>query len=443
MFDYEIKTISVVGLGYVGVVTSVCFAEMGYNVICVDIDKDKIELVNEGKSSIFEPEVPELLAKALNQNKLVAITDVPKAVTNSEATFITVGTPTVKGKIDLTAIKSASEMVGKGLADKNSYHIVVVKSTVIPGTIESVVIPTIEKTSGKSEGKEFGVCSNPEFLREGAAVYDFRKPDKIVIGSNNEKAGDILERIFRAFNSTILRTDIRTAEMIKYANNAFLATKVSFINEIANICKKLGVDVTKVAEGIGLDFRINPHFLRAGPGFGGSCFPKDVQALISASNSVGYNPILLTSVLEVNRKQPLKLIELAKELLGNLKGKNIAVLGLSFKPNTDDMREAPSLKIIPALIGEKADVTVYDPEAVMNAKKIFGEKIKYASNALDALKGADCLMIVTEWDEFKNLPLAEVKGLMRTPFIVDGRRILNPEAAKKEGFKYKGIGWKD
>lgn len=260
MFDYEIKTISVVGLGYVGVVTSVCFAEMGYNVICVDIDKDKIELVNEGKSSIFEPEVPELLAKALNQNKLVAITDVPKAVTNSEATFITVGTPTVKGKIDLTAIKSASEMVGKGLADKNSYHIVVVKSTVIPGTIESVVIPTIEKTSGKSEGKEFGVCSNPEFLREGAAVYDFRKPDKIVIGSNNEKAGDILERIFRAFNSTILRTDIRTAEMIKYANNAFLATKVSFINEIANICKKLGVDVTKVAEGIGLDFRINPIF---------------------------------------------------------------------------------------------------------------------------------------------------------------------------------------
>ena len=443
MLDDEIKKISVVGLGYVGTVTSVCFAEIGYNVICADIDKDKIELINEGRSPFFEPEIIELIKRALNQNRLVATTDIQKAVINSEVTFITVGTPTVEGKMDLTAIRSASEMVGKGLALKNSYHVVVIKSTVIPGTTERVIIPIIEESSGKSEGAEFGVCNSPEFLREGAAVYDFRNPDRIIIGSNNERAGDALERIFGGFNATLKRTDIRTAEMIKYANNAFLATKISFINEIANICKEFRVDVNEVAEGIGLDFRISPHFLRAGPGFGGSCFPKDVQALISASKSVGYNPILLTSVLEVNRNQPLKLIELAKELLGSLDGKNITVLGLSFKPNTDDMREAPSLKIIPALIEEKAKVTVYDPEAISNARKIFGKKINYASNALVALKEADCLLIVTEWDEFKNLPLTEIKSVMRTPFIVDGRRILNPEVVVRAGFKYKGIGWKD
>ncbi len=443
MLDYEIKTISVIGLGYVGIVTGTCLADMGYNVICADIDKEKIELVNKGKSPIFEPEVPKLMKRALEGNKLLATTDIQKAVVDSQLTFITVGTPTVKGKIDLTAVRSASETIGKGLAEKNSYHVVVVKSTVIPGTTERVVIPIIEKSSKKQEGVDFGVCSNPEFLREGSAVYDFRNPDRIIIGSNNEKAGDVLEAIFKPFNSTILRTDIRTAEMIKYANNAFLATKVSFINEIANICKELGVDVNKVAEGIGLDFRINPHFLRAGAGFGGSCFPKDVQALISASKGVGVNPILLNSVLEVNKNQPLKLIELAKELLGNLNDKNITVLGLSFKPNTDDMREAPSIKIISTLLGEKAKVAVYDPAAMDNAKKIFGKKIKYAPNILEAVKNADCLLIVTEWDEFKNLPLPEIKGLMRNRFIVDGRRILNPDIVKREGFKYKGIGWKE
>jgi UDPglucose 6-dehydrogenase len=441
--DEKIETISVLGLGYVGFVTSVCFADMGYNVVCVDIDEHKVDLINRGESPIFEPGAPELLMKALNKNKLIAVTDAPGAVIDSDATFITVGTPTVGGRIDLNALRSASEMVGGGLAEKNSYHIAVVKSTVIPGTTENVVIPLIEQSSGKKEGGDFDVCVNPEFLREGDAVEDFKNPDRIIIGSNNERAGNTLKQIYRDFNSPILKTDIRTAEMIKYANNAFLATKISFINEIANICKKLGVDVTKVAEGIGLDFRINPHFLRAGPGFGGSCFPKDIQALISASNNVGYKPILLNSVLELNRKQPLKLLDLAKELLGNLKGKNVAVLGLSFKPNTDDMREAPSLTIIPALIKKKAQVTVYDPEAIMNAKEIFGKKIKYASSVLDAVKGADCLMIVTEWDEFKNLPLAEVKSLMRNPFIVDGRRILNPETVKREGFKYKGIGWKE
>ncbi len=443
MLDYEIKIISVVGLGYVGIVTSACLADMGYNVICADIDKEKIDLVNKGKSPIFEPGVPELIKKALEGNKLLATTDIQKAVVESELTFITVGTPTVKGKIDLTAVRSASETIGKGLAEKNSYHVVVVKSTVIPGTTERVVIPIIEKNSKKQEGVDFGVCSNPEFLREGSAVYDFRNPDRIIIGSNNEKAGDFLEGIFKPFNSTILRTDIRTAEMIKYANNAFLATKVSFINEIANICKELGVDVNKVAEGIGLDFRINPHFLNAGAGFGGSCFPKDVQALISASKSVGVNPILLNSVLEVNKNQPLKLIELAKELLGNLNDKNITVLGLSFKPNTDDMREAPSIKIISTLLSEKAKVAVYDPAAMDNAKKIFGKKIKYAPNILEAVKNADCLLIVTEWDEFKNLPLPEIKGLMRNRFIVDGRRILDPDTVKRKGFKYKGIGWKE
>ncbi|MEM2146946.1 MAG: nucleotide sugar dehydrogenase, partial [Candidatus Jordarchaeaceae archaeon] len=327
--------------------------------------------------------------------------------------------------------------------DKTSYHLVVIKSTVIPGTTENVILPIIEGGSGKREGTDFGLCVNPEFLREGAAVQDFRNPTRIIIGSNNKNAGDTLERVFRLFNSPILRTDIRTAEMIKYANNAFLATKISLINEIANICKEFKVDVKKVAEGIDLDFRIGPFPFRAGLSFGGSCFPKDIQALISASNSMGYNPILLTSVLDVNRKQSLKIIELAKEVLGSLNGKNFTLLGLSFKPNTDDMREAPSLTIIPALIEEKANVTVYDPRAMGNAKKIFGERVKYASNALEASKGSDCLMIVTEWDEFKNLSLNEIKSVMRTPLIVDGWRLLNPEAVKEAGFKYKGIGWKE
>lgn len=443
MLSDGIRTISVVGQGYVGIVTSVCFAEMGYNVICVDVDEDKINLINSGISPIFEPLVSELLIKALKQNKLVATTDILKAVVNSDATFITVGTPTVNKKIDLTAIKSATEIVGRGLADKTSYHLVVIKSTVIPGTTENVILPIIEGGSGKREGTDFGLCVNPEFLREGAAVQDFRNPTRIIIGSNNKNAGDTLERVFRLFNSPILRTDIRTAEMIKYANNAFLATKISLINEIANICKEFKVDVKKVAEGIDLDFRIGPFPFRAGLSFGGSCFPKDIQALISASNSMGYNPILLTSVLDVNRKQSLKIIELAKEVLGSLNGKNFTLLGLSFKPNTDDMREAPSLTIIPALIEEKANVTVYDPRAMGNAKKIFGERVKYASNALEASKGSDCLMIVTEWDEFKNLSLNEIKSVMRTPLIVDGWRLLNPEAVKEAGFKYKGIGWKE
>lgn len=438
-----IEKISVIGLGYVGTVTSVCLAEMGYSVISVDIDADKVELVNNGESPIFEPEVPQLLKRALSQNRLVATTDIRDAVADSDVSFITVGTPTAEGRIDLSAIKSSSEMLGEGLARKDSYHIVAVKSTVIPGTTESVIIPLIEKNSGKREGSGFGVCVNPEFLREGSAVYDFRNPDRIIIGSSDEKTGDAFERIFSSINSTVVRTDLQTAEMIKYANNAFLATKISFINEIANICKAFGVDVTTVAQGIGLDFRISPHFLRAGPGFGGSCFPKDVQALISASKSAGYDPILLNSVLEVNRRQPLKLVELAKELLGELSGKKITLLGLSFKPNTDDMREAPSLRIIPALIEEGASVTVYDPAAMSNARKIFGKKISYASNVMEALRGADCMLIVTEWDEFKNLPLSEVKSVMRNPFIVDGRRILNPETVKGEGFRYKGIGWKE
>ncbi|MEM3587396.1 MAG: UDP-glucose/GDP-mannose dehydrogenase family protein [Candidatus Jordarchaeaceae archaeon] len=443
MLGDGIRTISVIGQGYVGIVTSVCFAEMGYNVICVDVDEDKIKLINAGISPIFEPMVPELLKAALKQNRLTATTDTSEAIVKSDMTFITVGTPTINKKIDLTAVKSASEMVGMGLRDKNSYHLVAIKSTVIPGTTENIILPLIEKGSSKHEGSDFGVCVNPEFLREGAAVQDFRNPTRIVIGSNNERAGNALEQVFRNFSSKILRTDIRTAEMIKYANNAFLATKISLINEIANICKEFGVDVNKVAEGVDLDFRIGPFPFRAGLSFGGSCFPKDIQALISVSNSMGYHPILLNSVLEVNRKQSLKLITLAKEALGSLKRKNITVLGLSFKPNTDDMREAPSLRIIPALIKEKAKVTVYDPRAIENAKKIFGEKVKYATNTLEALKGSDCLMIVTDWDEFKNIPLEEIKGVMRTPLIVDGRRILDPEAVRAAGFKYKGIGWKE
>jgi len=433
--------IAVVGLGYVGLVTGLCLADLGFKVIFADLDASKVELIRRGVAPIYEPGVEEKLTKHRNSGNMEATTSTVEAVARSSVTFITVGTPSVNGEIDLAGVKGAAEDIGAGIAEKDDYHVVAVKSTVIPGTTEELIIPTIEGASGKVEGKDFGVCVNPEFLREGSAIRDFMNPDRIVIGYRDERACSVVEEVFSGIKSVLVKTDLRTAEMIKYANNAFLAMKVSFINEMANICELFDIDVKQVAYAIGLDFRINPEFLRAGCGFGGSCFPKDLRALISVARKKRYNPVLLEATLRVNDKQPLRMVELAESVLGELRGRRVAVLGLAFKPETDDMREAPSIKIVQALLERGAKVVVHDPKAMERARGIFGEKVEYAKSSLDALKEADCCMIVTEWREYAELPLEEARRLMRIPLVVDGRRIIDPNKAADAGFIYRGIGW--
>jgi UDPglucose 6-dehydrogenase len=323
---------------------------------------------------------------------------------------------------------------------------VVVKSTVVPGTTENMVKPIIEKHSGKRCGIGFGLCMNPEFLREGAALYDTLHPDRIIIGEYDKKSGDVFENLFTQFYKEelppIIRTNPSTAELIKYANNAFLATKISFINTIANVCEKIpGADVTTVAEGIGLDERIGSLFLRAGLGYGGSCFPKDVKALIAFSKSLGYEPTLIKTVKEVNNVQPYKAVELAEKLVGDLKGKRIAILGLAFKPGTEDMREATSIKVVDRLLKKKARVIVYDPVAMDNAKKIFGEKVSYSSSAIECIRNAVCCIIVTEWDEFRNLGPEDFVKHMKEPNVVDGRRIYEPRRfGERNHFTAVGLG---
>jgi len=322
----------------------------------------------------------------------------------------------------------------------------VVKSTVIPGTTENIVKPILEESSGKRCGTDFGLCMNPEFLREGSALHDTFNPDRIVIGEYDKKSGDILEALYREFYAEkmppIIRTTPVNAELIKYANNAFLATKISFINTIANICDRIpGADVTVVAKGIGLDKRIGPLFLNAGLGYGGSCLPKDLRALIQYSKNLGYEPKLLEAVESVNNSQPQRAIELCKKLLGELRGKRVAILGLAFKPNTDDIREAPSITIIRQLLKEGARVVAYDPVAIPNAKAIFKDDIEYASSAIECLKNADCCILVTEWEEFKKLKPEDFIQNMRTPILLDGRRLFDPEEfSRKIRFMAIGLG---
>jgi UDPglucose 6-dehydrogenase len=387
-----------------------------------------------------------MLKKALKKKLFYCTIDYKYAITNSDISFIAVGTPSLPdGSIDLGQIKSVSKNIGEALKEKNSYHLIVVKSTVVPSTSEKIVKPIIEEESNKKCGKDFGLCMSPEFLREGSAIYDTLNPDRIVIGGYDKKSINTLEKIYKKFYDKrippIIKTNLSTAELIKYASNAFLAMKISFINTIANICEKIpGADIVEVAKGIGLDKRIGPYFLNAGLGYGGSCFPKDVKALIAFSKELGYNPLLIESVEEVNKLQSYKAIELAKKLIGNLENKRIAILGLAFKPNTDDMREAVSIKIINKLLEEKAEIIAYDPMAIENARKIFGEKIKYASSVIDCIKNADCCIIVTEWEEFKKIKPETFIKYMRNAAIVDGRRIYDPKKYSKK-IKIEFIGY--
>ncbi len=420
--------ISVIGAGYVGIITGIGFAELGNKVVFVDIDEKKVNAINSGKAPIFEKELNEFMQR--NKGKYEATKDYD-SIADTDITFICVGTPSRDdGSIDLTFIKSAATEIGKVLKTKEDFHVVVVKSTVVPGTTENVVKPIIEKESGKEAFKDFGIAMNPEFLREGNAVHDFFNPDRIVIGVKDERTKEVLETLYQPFNCPKLITDIKTAEMIKYASNAFLATKISFANEIGNICKKLGIDVYEVFKGVGLDHRINPAFFRAGIGFGGSCFPKDVKALIKKAEELREVPKILKAVIEVNEKQPVKMIELLKKHIPDLRYKKIGILGLAFKPDTDDIRESRAIPIVGKLIEEGAKVIAYDPKAMNNFAKLFPQ-IEYASSAEEVIANSEAVLIVTEWKEFEKL---NYKGKI----VIDGRRI---EKAMKEAKIYEGVCW--
>lgn len=419
--------ISIIGTGYVGLVSGACLAKLGNNVICVDIDEKKVEKINNGIFPIYEEGLDKILSEY--KERIKATTDYKLAISNSTITFICVGTPSKKdGSVDLSFVRDAAVETGKHLKEKDSWHLVVVKSTVLPGTTRDIVLPILEKQSGLKAGKDFGLAMNPEFLREGVAVKDFLEPDRIVLGVYNNRSRDVLRKLYKDFLCPILVTSLSTAEMIKYASNAFLATKISFINEIGNMCKSHGIDTYEVADGIGLDKRIGRAFLNSGIGWGGSCFPKDLYALISWGKKNRNKPKILEEVVEVNNQQPLKLVELLKKHVPKLNGKTIGLLGLAFKPNTDDVRESKAIPIVEQLLREKAYVKAYDPKAIGNFKKIYPQII-YCQSAQDVLS-SDAILIVTKWDEFKKL---HYKGKI----VIDGRKLEKAKTARI----YEGVCW--
>ncbi len=417
--------ITVVGGGYVGLVSSVCLAELEHSVTLIEVDKKKVEAINSGVPPIYERGLDELLRRHVGRN--LYATESYEDLTSSDLTFICVGTPAGKdGSADLSIVESASVSIGKALMSKKEYHAVAVKSTVPPGTTQSLVMSEVLKHSCKSIN-EVGFAMNPEFLREGLAIQDFMKPDRIVIGSSDERAGNMVESSYQGIDAPVLRTGLTAAEMIKYASNSFLATKISFSNEIGNICKKLGVDVYEVMRGVGMDHRISPYFLNAGVGFGGSCFPKDVSALIRLAENMELDPVLLKSVLEVNDRQPMKLVELLIKRKGDIKGNRVAILGLAFKNDTDDVRESRAELVIQELIRRGASIAAYDPKANASMQKKMPD-IEYCESASDALAGADACLVLTEWPEFGELD--EEFDLMRSRVIIDGRRVLSCKDAE-------------
>ena len=439
----EPDKVSFVGLGYVGLCTAAVFASKGLNIIGVDIDGEKISKLTKGEVPFYEPHLDRILKSAIKRRKIGFTTDIAK-VAETGTTFITVGTPSRQdGSIDLTYVKKATEDIGSVISAGDSYHLVVVKSTVVPGTATGLVRPLLETSSGRACGDMLGLCSNPEFLAEGSAIKGTLYPDKVVIGANDEKSGNSLKRLYMSVyvrqKVPMIVTNPTTAETIKYASNAFLATRVSTINTIANICQRLpGDDVEIVAKAIGLDPRIGPLYLKAGPGYGGSCFHKDLQALISLSRKLDYDPVLLSSVERVNENQAMEIVKLSRRLLSSLENRRVAVLGLAFKKDTDDIREAASLRVIEELVKNSASVSAYDPMAMKNASKVLSPKVEFATDAMSCLKGADCCILMTEWDEFRELKPREIKTAMRTPNIVDARRVLDQDDL--QGFNYLAVG---
>ncbi|WP_060788944.1 UDP-glucose dehydrogenase family protein [Geobacillus zalihae] len=430
------KNICVIGTGYVGLVTGVALSEIGHNVTCIDIDKQKIEKMQKGISPIYEPGLDELMNKNIIAGRLHFTTDYKQGVSEAEIIYIAVGTPQREdGSADLTYIEQVAKNIAQYIVKDGV--IVVTKSTVPVGTNEKV--KNWIKSNLKKEAK-FDIVSNPEFLREGSAIYDTFHGDRIVIGAENERAASIIEKINKPFGIPIFKTDIRSAEMIKYASNAFLATKISFINEIANICEKVGANIEDVAYGMGLDNRIGSQFLKAGIGYGGSCFPKDTRALVQIAGDVQHKFELLEAVINVNNKQQVKLVQKAIEELGSLRGKKIALLGLAFKPNTDDMREAASIVVSKQLLEYGAYIKAYDPVAIENAKKVLPNEITFVDTIEEALLDVDVAFILTEWEQIKSIDPNKFIELMKEPIIFDGRNCFDLEYMKQYPIDYYSIG---
>lgn len=428
------KNICVVGTGYVGLTTGVCFADLGHSVTCIEIDLHKLELLRSGKSPIFEPGLEEMQERNMRAGRLRFTDDYAVGIPDAEFIFITVGTPMAEdGSADLTYVKAAARSIGQHL---RSGSIIIDKSTVPVGTGD-LVENIIAEYAGPDV--KFDVVSNPEFLREGSALSDFFKPDRIVLGAKNREAAQRVAALHETLGAPIIITDLRTAEMIKYASNAFLATRISFINEIAQICERLGADVREVARGMGADKRIGPHFLEAGVGYGGSCFPKDVLALYHMAASAGCHPQLLQAVMDINSDARKRFVKKVETVLGTLEERLIGVLGLSFKPNTDDMREAPSVDIINALLKKGARVKAYDPVAMPRAEELL-PTVTFTATAYDVAKDADALLLVTEWNEFKQLDWHRIKRYMRQPVVIDGRNLYDPREMRQLGFIYWGVG---
>ena len=452
--------ICVIGAGYVGLVAGTCFADSGNDVVCVDIDAGKIEKLNRGKIPIYEPGLEELVKRNVKEGRLKFTTDISSAVKESLICFIAVGTSSGEdGSADIKYVLEASREIGKTM---DGYRVIVDKSTVPVGTAEKVRAAIQDEIGKRGKEYKFDVVSNPEFLKEGAAIDDFMKPDRIVIGTESEKAKEAMRELYEPFVRTgkpILFMDIRSAEVTKYAANAMLATKISFINEMANLCRLAGADIDNVRKGIGTDSRIGFEFLFPGVGYGGSCFPKDVQAIIRTAGEYGYDMKILKSVEEVNNRQKGIIVEKILEHYTRhqtpdtrhqttdtklnskpLAGKTIGVWGLSFKPRTDDMREAPSITIINKLLEAGAKIKAHDPEAMDEARKVFGNRIEYIQDNYEVVKGADALVVITEWNEFRRPNFEKMKGHMKTPVIFDGRNIYDPKEMRNMGFTYYGIG---
>jgi len=434
--------ITIIGTGYVGLVTGTCLAEFGHHVTCVDKDGGKIDQLRMGQIPIYEPGLDGLVDKNVKEERLRFSTDLAEAIPEAQAIFIAVGTPTSRrgdGYADLTYIFEASKEIATHL---KGYTVIIDKSTVPVGTARQVE-RIIRQTNPEAD---FDVASNPEFLREGAAINDFLHPDRVVIGVQTERAGAILQEIYKPLyllDTPIVSTSIETAELTKYAANAFLAVKISFINEIANVCEAVDADISALAKAIGMDGRIGSKFLHPGPGYGGSCFPKDTLALMRIVQEYGESVRIVEAAVEVNAAQKARMVKKIRDTLGgSVAGKTLAILGLTFKPETDDMRDAPSLTIIPALIEKGALIKAHDPKGMVEAKKYLPAEVEYADNAYDASEGADGVVLMTEWNQYRALDLAKIRSAVKTPVFIDLRNVYDPEKVKSEGFRYSGVGRK-
>jgi UDPglucose 6-dehydrogenase len=434
--------ITMIGTGYVGLVTGTCLAEFGHHVTCVDKVAEKIELLQNGSIPIYEPGLEALVNKNVSEGRLSFTTNLAESVPQAEAVFIAVGTPTSRrgdGYADLTYIFEASRDIAPHLT---GYTVIIDKSTVPVGTASQVERIIREK----NPGADFDVASNPEFLREGAAINDFMRPDRVVVGVKTDRAKQVMQDIYKPLyllDTPIVSTTVETAELIKYAANAFLAVKISFINEIANVCEAVGADISALAKAIGMDGRIGGKFLHPGPGYGGSCFPKDTLALMRIVQEYGESLRIVAAAVEVNAAQKARMVKKIRDMLGGSEaGKTIAVLGLTFKPETDDMRDAPAVSILPALLEKGARIRAHDPKGMPEAKKYLPPEVEYVRNAYDACAGADAVVLMTEWNQYRALDLVRIRASMNSPVFIDLRNVYDPEKMKAEGFQYTGVGRK-